>query len=56
MPNPFIKSFNNIGKVIIGFSYDINVQPNLTIINNGTIRASQVGIQANSARRVLSEE
>jgi hypothetical protein len=49
-PNPFFKDVKLDGKILIGFQSDINIVPNLEMINNGTIyledlQARQLGIQ-----------
>jgi hypothetical protein len=36
-PNPFFKLITDVGKVVVGFSSDVFIVPNLSMINNGTI-------------------
>jgi hypothetical protein len=36
-PNPFYKEFKADGKILIGFKSEVNIVPNLEMINNGTI-------------------
>jgi hypothetical protein len=36
-PNPYFKDLHVNGTVIIGFSSDIKIVPDLDMINNGTI-------------------
>jgi hypothetical protein len=36
-PNPFFKELKVDGKILIGFSSEIKIVPNLEMINNGTI-------------------
>jgi hypothetical protein len=36
-PNPFLKEVKVDGKILIGFSSDVKIVPNLQMINNGTI-------------------
>jgi hypothetical protein len=41
-PNPFIKEINQKGFLTVGFTSDIIVKPDLTIINNGTLYLSDL--------------
>lgn len=34
----------NLGKAVVGFSHDIRIVANLTMINNGTIYLDQIGL------------
>jgi hypothetical protein len=48
-PNPFFKDVKVDGKILIGFQSEVNIVPNLEMINNGTIyledlQARQLGI------------
>ncbi len=36
-PNPFFKEIKADGKILIGFKSEVNIVPNLEMINNGTI-------------------
>jgi hypothetical protein len=51
-PTPYFKSISSQGKVIVGFNNDIKTVPNLTMINNGTIYADQLGF----GRMLLKKE
>jgi hypothetical protein len=42
-PNPFLKEVKNDGKILIGFSSDVKIVPNLQMINNGTIYLEDFG-------------
>ena len=36
-PEPFFKDLKVDGKILIGFQSEVNIVPNLEMINNGTI-------------------
>ena len=42
-PNPFFKEVKVDGKILIGFSSDVRIVPNLQMINNGTIYLDDFG-------------
>jgi hypothetical protein len=41
-PNPFVKSITEKGLITVGFTSDIVVKPDLTMINNGTLYLSDL--------------
>ena len=51
-PKPFIKEATQQGKVLIGFSSDINTVPNLQMINNGTIYFDQLAPHRNLRSKI----
>lgn len=51
-PNPFFKDLKVDGKILIGFQSEINIVPNLEMINNGTIYLEDLQGYSNSLREL----
>jgi hypothetical protein len=51
-PNPFFKDLKVDGKIVIGFQSEINIVPNLEMINNGTIYLEDLQGYRNSLREL----